>query len=56
VNEHESGRFGWQHHLWNLLVLEIWHREVADAPRGASDAPSRAVSASTAAGSAPRTP
>jgi asparagine synthase (glutamine-hydrolysing) len=30
VDQHESGGFGWQHHLWNLLVLEIWHREVID--------------------------
>jgi asparagine synthase (glutamine-hydrolysing) len=30
VEEHESGRCDWQYHLWNLLVLELWHREVGD--------------------------
>jgi asparagine synthase (glutamine-hydrolysing) len=36
VDEHESGRFGWQHHLWNLVVLEVWHREVVDTPLNVS--------------------
>jgi asparagine synthase (glutamine-hydrolysing) len=56
VDEHDSGRSGWQHHLWNLLVLEVWHREVVDAAPRAAEAPSLGISASPAFGSAPRTP
>ena len=31
VDEHERGVREWQFHLWNLLVLELWQREVVDA-------------------------
>jgi asparagine synthase (glutamine-hydrolysing) len=30
VDEHERGQREWQYHLWNLLALELWHREVVD--------------------------
>ena len=30
VDEHEHGRREWQYRIWNLLVLELWHREVID--------------------------
>jgi asparagine synthase (glutamine-hydrolysing) len=37
VEEHESGRRQWQYHLWNLMVLELWHREVIDAGHVSAD-------------------
>jgi asparagine synthase (glutamine-hydrolysing) len=30
LDEHERGVRQWQFHIWNLLVLELWHREVVD--------------------------
>jgi asparagine synthase (glutamine-hydrolysing) len=30
VDGHERGQREWQYHLWNLLALELWHREVVD--------------------------
>jgi asparagine synthase (glutamine-hydrolysing) len=33
LDEHERGVREWQFHLWNLLVLELWHREAVDGER-----------------------
>jgi asparagine synthase (glutamine-hydrolysing) len=30
VNEHRSGRRKWQHQLWALLMLEMWHQRFID--------------------------
>jgi len=30
LDEHISGRAHWHHLLWNLLMLELWHREFID--------------------------
>ncbi len=30
IDEHQRGMREWQFHLWNLLVLELWQREVVD--------------------------
>jgi asparagine synthetase B (glutamine-hydrolysing) len=32
ISQHLSGRENWQFQLWNLLVLELWHRGVVDEP------------------------
>jgi len=32
ISQHLSGREDWQFQLWNLLVLELWHRGVVDEP------------------------
>jgi asparagine synthase (glutamine-hydrolysing) len=34
VDEHLSGRADHHSVLWRLLILEEWHRQFADAPRG----------------------
>ncbi|MBI3010604.1 MAG: asparagine synthase (glutamine-hydrolyzing) [Candidatus Omnitrophica bacterium] len=30
IEEHVSGRANWHHHLWNLLMLELWHQMFID--------------------------
>lgn len=30
LDEHVTGRRNWHYHLWNLLVLELWHRTFID--------------------------
>jgi asparagine synthase (glutamine-hydrolysing) len=34
VDEHLTGRRNRQFQLWNLLVLELWHRMLVDTDRG----------------------
>jgi hypothetical protein len=31
LDEHSSGRANWQYHLWNLLMLELWHQNCVEA-------------------------
>jgi asparagine synthase (glutamine-hydrolysing) len=39
LDEHRAGVRSWHYQLWNLLVLELWHRAFIDSrPRVASDA------------------
>lgn len=30
--EHETGRWQWQYHIYNLLMLELWHLRFVDRP------------------------
>jgi asparagine synthase (glutamine-hydrolysing) len=34
LKQHMSGERNWQFHLWNLLVLELWHQRFIDLPAG----------------------
>ena len=42
LDEHVTGRAAWQYQLWNLLMLELWHRmfiDRTDPPAPASAPP-----------------
>ena len=30
LSEHQRGVRGWHYQLWNLLMLELWHRTFVD--------------------------
>ena len=30
LDEHVSGKWNWQSHIYNLMTLELWHREFID--------------------------
>jgi asparagine synthase (glutamine-hydrolysing) len=30
LDDHVTGRWNWQNHIWNLLMLELWHRMFID--------------------------
>jgi len=30
LDEHVAGKWNWQYHIYNLLMLELWHREFID--------------------------
>jgi asparagine synthase (glutamine-hydrolysing) len=43
LEEHASGARSWHYQLWNLVMLEMWHRMVVDQPAGARFRVSHAV-------------
>ncbi|MDI7258451.1 MAG: asparagine synthase (glutamine-hydrolyzing) [Thermodesulfobacteriota bacterium] len=32
LDEHCSAKWNWHYHIWNLLMLELWHRMFIDVP------------------------
>lgn len=32
LDEHTSNKWNWHNHIWNLLMLELWHRMFIDKP------------------------
>jgi len=39
LDEHRRGTAQWHHHLWNLLMLELWHQMFIDQPASPTSAP-----------------
>jgi asparagine synthase (glutamine-hydrolysing) len=37
LDEHTSGKANWHYHLWNLLMLELWHRTFIDGRPSGDD-------------------
>jgi asparagine synthase (glutamine-hydrolysing) len=49
LDEHQRGVRGWHYQLWNLLVLELWHRTFVDErPAQAPLSPTPAASGDAA--------
>jgi asparagine synthase (glutamine-hydrolysing) len=40
LDEHAAGARAWHYQIWNLVMLEMWHREVVEAvvPQAEADA------------------
>lgn len=38
LHEHQTNRRNWHYHLWNLLILELWHQTFIDAKPAAAEA------------------
>ena len=53
VDEHVRGVRAWSFQLWNLLVLELWHRAFVDARPGEVSAPAGLDAAPASVGADP---
>ena len=43
LNEHTQGTHSWHYQLWNLLMLELWHRTFIDDPTSAATAANQRI-------------